>query len=556
MRRFVLLILGAGFLTSITTPGFSEKPLRLFFEKNIDVEPQPGDEYVVKQGQWLFKILSEKGYSGAQIQDILPTIKALNPHIADLDRLMPGQVLHIPGSATATPPPAEPEKRPATPVPEGSYKKVPYVIRSGDTLVQILQAQGVPTSVIYGSYMNLFLELNPDIPNANTLRAGQEVMLPVMEQKIVPQDGTGQVQEDKPSVPAMSAGAASTGTASARAVSAGTSRTNSPAPQAPVQPPAPKPEPQSPARPLSSAATNATGTGKADERTPRTGLPVVKTILGEMRFRFMPGDESMFPLPGSGWLHVKMFETPLAETPWGGKVVFCPVPKNASWIEDANKLGMRICTVSPQWTTQEVLEKLASAFPDNFHLWGAGRDLVLPSSGISVTLQAPQMAIIENGGRKRVYMVWARQTPGESPLPQDLPEVLEDAQVKVIELDAYNDLSRLPSRPRDSIYVPTATTMELIRAINPDNPEEFFGQTLPRTLNELLQVLRDRDHLQQGMVQASWTGGQNSRIAVQVPAWTVSGTPNRVALLDKRFSDPYLVSVLSQKGYACFILPD
>jgi len=134
--------------------------------------------------------------------------------------------------------------------------------------------------------------------------------------------------------------------------------------------------------------------------------------------------------------------------------------------------------------------------------------------------------------------------------------VLEPAQVKIIELDHYNELSRLPARPRDSIYVPVATHMDLIRAINPVNPEELFGQTLPDNLSTLLQLLRNKNLLHQSMVQASWSGGLQSRIAVQVPAWTVSGSASRIALLDKRFADAYLVSVLAHEGYTCFILPD
>jgi hypothetical protein len=271
----------------------------------------------------------------------------------------------------------------------------------------------------------------------------------------------------------------------------------------------------------------------------------------------MHGDESMFPLPGgTQWLIVKLQETPLLDAPWGEKIIFCPVPKNAQWIEGANNLGMRVCAISPRWNLQEVLQKLSTSFPKHFHLWGGGKDLVLSSNGIGITLQSPQLAIMEQRGEKRIHMVWTRLSPDSPPLPQGLHEVLDSAQVKVIELDAYNELSRLPSRPRDSIYVPVATHMDLIRAMNPDNPEETFGKVMPDSLSALLQVLRDKDLLHQGMVQASWSSGAQYRIAVQVPAWTVSGGNGKIAILDRRFSDPFLVSVLSHEGYACFVLPD
>lgn len=568
MRRAVLLILALCFLTSITRPGFSEKPLRLFFEKKIDVEAKPGAEHIVQEGEWLLKILQKKGYSGSQIQQLIPGIQALNPHIPDVNRLMPGQVIQIPENSFTTNPPPQ-AKNPA-PLSPASYEKMAYVVRTGDTLVQILQAQGVPTRLIYSKYMNLFMELNPDIPDGNNLRAGQEVILPVMDQPAVGQAPStppppqmasrpAPVTTDQGSSPRQGFGKPAAG-GSPQAMS---TRTPLPTPPA-LQPQMPAPAPIEAESNATAAGketpeasqTNATTAAPDDARTQITGLPFIKTVLEQMRFRFVPGDESMLPLPGSGWLHVKMLETPLVETPWGGRLVFCPVPKNAEWVENANRLGIKICTISSNWSLQEVLDKLATSFPNQFRLWGAGRDLVLSQDGISLTLQSPQLTIMERSGTRNVHMIWSRQTPGEPPLPQGLHEVLDSAKVKVIELDAYNELSRLPARQRESIYVPEATHLELIRAINPKNPEELFGQTMPGTLTELLQMLRSKDMLHQGMAQASWSGGLRSRIAVQVPAWTVSASAGKIALLDRRFADPFLVSVLANQGYSCFILPE
>lgn len=563
-------------MTSITSPGFSEKPLRLFFEKNIAVERQPGEEHVVKQGEWLFKILESKGYSASEIQTLLPGIQTLNPHIPDMNRLMPGQVIQIPDISAQAPAVKVRPKPTTTP---GAYEKMPYVVRAGDTLVQILQAQGVPTKLIFSQYMDLFLELNPNVPDTNTLRVGQEIILPVTGGGQQPQPAApprppvpSQAQTVATAPPAPTVAPAPPGPAQfgpAQAARQPASPVAAPGPQSVPTPPRAQPEPEVPAAapeaPVAAPpaaqsaglgdAANATASTKT-ERTARTGLPLIRTVLEQMRFTFVPGDESMFPLPGSQWLIVKMQETPLVDAPWGEKVLFCPVPKNAEWIQNANKLGMRVCTISPRWDLQEVLEKLAASFPKHFRLWGAGQDLVLSSNGLGVTLQSPQIAIMERGGQKRIHQVWTRQTKESPPLPQGLHEVLDEAQVKLIELDAYNELSRLPTRPRDSIYVPVATHMELIRAMNPSDPEQTFGQTMPDSLGSLLQLLRDKDLLRQGMIQVSWSSGPQNRIALQVPAWTVSGGTARIAILDRRFSDPYLVSVLSNEGYACFVLPD
>ena len=303
MRRAVLLILALCFLTSITSPGFSEKPLRLFFEKNIAVERQPGEEHVVKQGEWLFKILESKGYSASEIQGLLPGIQSLNPHIPDMNRLMPGQVIQIPeisstaGSVVARPKPT---------TPPGSYEKMPYVVRSGDTLVQILQAQGVPTKLIFGQYMDLFLKLNPDVPDSNTLRVGQEIILPVTSREERPQaaasplppapkqaqtlktqppqpisTATPQPAALQPGTPQRSAPQPASQTASAL-----TSSATQPAPKPPLPQVAPV---MSPASSTASGNTgqndagNSTAADKMNERTIRTGMPLVKTVLEQMR---------------------------------------------------------------------------------------------------------------------------------------------------------------------------------------------------------------------------------------------------------------------------------
>jgi len=558
MSRRVVLFLGL--LAIMTQPVLAEQPLRLFFEKNIQVETKPEGGHKVQEGEWLYGILKAKGYSAARIKESLAAIQALNPHIPDINRLKPGQIIHIPDAL-----PAANVTRNTAPVPPGSFEKVPYVIRPGDTLVQVLQAQGVPTKLIFGKYLNLFLELNPDVPDTNTLRAGQKVVLPVLKAEEAP-PAVVQTPVTPAEVPAgpeplraphnerpfsiLPEAPAPTLTAPAASTS-----TPPPVPQAEAPPTPPVPLPSTPVQ-TDNATADANATKTENAKQPRAGLPLVRAVLEKMRFRFTPGDESMFPLPRSGWLHVRLQETPLIEPPWGGKALLCPVPKSTEWITGADQLGMKVCVVSSRWSLQDVLEKLAVAFPDRFRLWETGRDLVLTHDGVSVTLQSPQLVISERGGKKSVYMVWARQSVDEPALPQGLHEVLEEAQVKVIELDAMNEFSRLPSRPRESIYVPVATHLDIVRVMNPDNPEALFGQTLPDNLNSLLQLLRDKELLHRGMVQASWFGGARNRITLQVPAWTVSGTASRIALLDRRFADPYLVSVLAHEGYSCFILPD
>lgn len=558
-KRLVFLILAAGLLTSATRPGFAEKPLRLFFEKNIEAAKRPEPQtHTVREGEWLIRILEEKGYTRQEIRELLPVVKELNPDITDLNKLRPGQTLQLPDE-----PPATLKIRPAIP-PES--KKKTYTVKSGDTLVSILKREGVPQELIFKDYLGLFLELNPQISDINKLRVGQEIVLPVPGSApaaavpAVPDKAPANATAVAAPVSAGQGGSpgGANGTGSPNATGGGTAGPGGPAQghgghgaapsgaqaKLPVQTVKPKP-------PVAEKPVNATEE-KEEEKKPVTGLPFVRSVLEQMRFRFTPGQEALYPLPKGGWLHVDLVDSPIFDTPWGEKVIFALTPKNQEWIDNAEALGMRVCPVSPDWSLQEVLEKLTETYPQAFRLWAKDRDLVRFKDGMSITLKGPQMVVIERRlSEKAVYMLWPRQTPTEPSLPQGLPEVLSQGRIKVIELDAYNKPSRLPSRPRGSVYIPVATHTDLLQAMR---LKKLDGRE-PQNLAELLRMLQGKDMLHQGMARAAWYSGPKS-LAVQVPAWLVSPGSGKIILLDSRFSDESLISILTQAGYTCFVLPN
>ncbi len=421
----------------------------------------------------------------------------------------------------------------------------------------MLQQQGIPRNLIFSKYMHIFQEQNPNVRDLNDIRAGQNIILPVpLPSELF--DTRNITTEANASTTAGQANFTSFGTVIGPPTDTSLLAQIGkflpfPSTFAPSAPPlidsAQSLEPGD-----ESGAKNETNTQEG--RVAITGFPYVKNVLGEMRFTFATGDEELYPLPGDGWLQVKLSETPLLTTPWGEKVVLCPGPKNSDWIAKANRLHMRVCSISADWSLPDILDRLATTFPEQIRIWTAGQDLALSRNGLGLTVTAPTMVIIEHRGQKMVHALWGRQNSDERPLPQGLPEVLRDMRVKVIEMDQFNEITRLPSRPRQSIYVPTADRTELIRALKPDNPEELFGPTLPEDLNALLRLLKSKEMLREGFANLDWSGGMNRRIALQVPAWIIEPASRRVILLDRRFADEYLVSLLAHEGYSCFVLPD
>jgi LysM repeat protein len=551
-RYSVFLILAACILTSITQPAFAEKPLRLFFEKTVQTVKRPDhQEYVIKEGDWLIRVLRAQGYSDTEIQKLLPVVREMNPDIADLNKLRPGQILQLPNQTPSL------KIRPA--VRSDVSKKKLYTVKAGDTLASIFRREGVPEELIFKDYLGLFLELNPHVPNADTLRIGQEITLPLRHSAqpavaaTVPEKTPSQVAvaPSAPTEPKRQTGQAGQGEGSATGAgsldrSQGGQGGERPSPfgtklRSPVK--TVQPRPSAVDRVMTDNAT------QEEKKEPVTGLPFIRTVMEQMRFRFTPGQELLYPLPRGGWLHINLEDSPLLDTPWGGRVILSTTPKNEEWVADADALGMQVCSVSPNWFLPEVLEKIAAAYPQEFRLWGRDRDLVIHQNGLSITLKGPQLVVLEQSSGKFVFMLWPRETIAEPSLPQGLPEVLGRARIKIIELDTYNQLSRLPARPRGSTYVPIATRADLLLAMGIKNPD---GEN-PKNLAELLQILRRKERLHRGMARAAWYSGQKS-LAVQVPAWLIA-PDNKIILLDNRFNDEFLISILTQAGYSCFILP-
>lgn len=284
-------------------------------------------------------------------------------------------------------------------------------------------------------------------------------------------------------------------------------------------------------------------------------MSLVRTVLSQMRFSFVPGDEAMYPVGDNHWLRLKMSETPLVETPWGTKLILNPVPQDDHWYSQIKSLGFQVCNVGPALTLSEVFKALTQNAPGNFRLWESGRDLTFGRNSLTFSLNTPQTVVITKGESKQIYVIWFRKTIDEPPLPQALPEILESAQIKVIEFDAFNELSRLPHMPKQSIYMPTASALEIVRAMNPTDPEAIFGKVVPTDLRDLLYLLKSKGLLQQGAASMVWARGIDRKLSIQVPAWIVQG-PNKIVLLQRAQADEYLVSLLSHEGYSCFILPE
>ena len=113
--------------------------------------------YVVKKGEWLFDILrTQVGITSGRHT----IIKALNPHIKDVDKIEPGDIIYLPD---------------ITPHREGSTD---YIIKKGDSITRIAIRQLHVAPYELRRTVNDIKRLNPTIKNYDLIYPGHALRLP------------------------------------------------------------------------------------------------------------------------------------------------------------------------------------------------------------------------------------------------------------------------------------------------------------------------------------------------------------------------------------------
>ena len=146
------------------------------------------EPYTVQPNDWLFKLLREKGeLSEADFPAFLDLFKRLNPHIADLDHIRPGQQILIPlkqlGPQAAGGHPGD-----ELVIPFATVGTVPEIIRSfsrshvvapGDTVSLLIAREfGFFAPKTFTEVMRLFKLANPAIRDPDLILPGQVLYIP------------------------------------------------------------------------------------------------------------------------------------------------------------------------------------------------------------------------------------------------------------------------------------------------------------------------------------------------------------------------------------------
>ncbi len=168
----------------------------------------PSSEYLVKRGDYILKILKQRGVIDRLIanKEILNLVKTLNPDLKNTDLILPGQKLILPAGPIkglmSLPKQKAGTRAEKITKPRQKFN-IPYRlqrVKAGERLVVYLRREGVPDKLIFNEYLNLLLKLNPEIRNKNIIYPGQVIRLPIFNPSVKPVEITRKEHSTKPTV--------------------------------------------------------------------------------------------------------------------------------------------------------------------------------------------------------------------------------------------------------------------------------------------------------------------------------------------------------------------
>ncbi|WP_319524183.1 LysM peptidoglycan-binding domain-containing protein [uncultured Desulfosarcina sp.] len=147
------------------------------------------DPYQVQRGDWVLKIFRQKGeIAHEDFREFLGIFQRLNPHVKDIDRIRPGQVVDIPlKKLTQGTLPGQSSGMVTIPFvminnPKEMIKKSTrtYTVKRGDTVSKLIANRfgGRYGNLTYRQGIELFKSANPHIKDIDRIYAGQKIYMP------------------------------------------------------------------------------------------------------------------------------------------------------------------------------------------------------------------------------------------------------------------------------------------------------------------------------------------------------------------------------------------
>jgi len=428
-------------------------------------------EYVVKEGDWLVKILREKGLvEDENLPELLSLLRKLNSSLKSLDMIKPGEKIVI---LVKVIPESREEKAATvtrTRTPTRKLKYEPYRIRRGDTLTGLVMGRyDISPKEFSDAYLRLFSECNPSIQNPDRLLVGQTVRLPHYPAAYVEADEALPVMRD---------------------LEKSAHRVALKPPSAPESPPPPPPPPPPPGKPPTPPAPAVKDTLPPPKPSlpPVTAMPSTRehgalvpgmvrgtsvvileglgAVIAGMGEEWVDSGEHFIPMRSGGHINLKAESFPIIRLQEGITVIVdtrSALPQTMAKVIESTWATYRVVQLSAGDDLRSALDKILTAF--NYQrIVKKGAPLTLGGNiPVSITgdwILSPPRTDPDRGPRFVVINLMPGRGQG---LPGAIKNYLKLLGVEVIE---YPETDEGPSAAGASATARTATDAEaLIKAV-------------------------------------------------------------------------------------------
>ncbi len=541
MVRIAAAVLAVLFLAT-GSRGEEERP-RIYLEKKIFAETSEGKKsfyevHTVSEGESLWKILRERSpLFPADYPSLLREFRRGNPGIRNPGKLVPGQKIMIPAGAGMR----------AARLVEGG-KSVPYRIRKGDSLSEILAARGVAGRDL-PRYLDAVKEVNPSIRDVDRIYAGNTILVPT-EDYFSPTAGPADAETVAMRPPVVAPSPPPTGppTSSEAPPVALTRDAESPPGTEAIPPASPESQVSAPAPPLPEAAAVMTGTKQ--EKSPTAPLPQPKPpyrglladLVRGLGETWVDRGTLYLPLPSGGEVVLDLADYPVVRFSGGVHALIDfrnTLPHEVRRLIVETWKNYRIVPMAGASDAEDMIDRLLGA--SGYYSVKDGRTRP-PVIGEEVSVSLPARWVILRTSRSLLAgeILLVKHVP-EKPGP-DLSAVLRYAE-------------RVGIRVLPFTYDPSANE-GFLAGLEPEpaGTGTDAGKTMPTDGLEALDVSLDLLGIPKSDEKRIRIGGGKESFLLTVQPERIFETGGKTYVADSAKMSPALRSIVKNSGYEVFEL--
>lgn len=482
--------------------------------------------YKVEKGDYIYSILRSYDLPQKDLQEYVDIIKELNPDIKNINKIQTGKIITLPRNLI---------KRRT----EDNLKltSVDYIVKKGEYLAKIVRDQfKLPDRLIFDQYLEKFMQLNPDINNPNKLEVGQKINLPLINNVFTKSEHLGKIKKKFKTL----------STNNRRSRKNKILKKNKKTPEKYFLD---IPKVKKFANKLKQPKDNQINKKHLADSNHK--LMLCQTMLEKTGFLFDSGHELLYPLPDKGWLRINLNKMPLARTPWGHKILFV---NEKSWSKIPKQVltiaGIKLCQINSDWDLQQIFEQLERLTDKKLIFWGANNNVLLNKKGYIFELKSDYILITKDKCRK--YYLFEINSHYLAAGKKYLRSYLAEKNIYFFPIEKSSGKIQITKTKRpcaEDIYISKlSSNNEPIQLSNPIIESAYDHEKLTKKSPSINTF---NSFLEKEIVKLLLYKEKNSYIFLYLYL-RKHKDKNKVLLFEPEQANPFLIALLSLKGYTCY----